>query len=123
MRRAPFFLLLVLAATSVAADWPQWRGPNRDGVSSETGLLASWPPDGPKVVWKISGIGIGYSSISIVNGRIYTQGQRGNQEFVLALDVKTGHKLWETVTSRAYENDRGSGPRGTPRSTTASFTR
>ncbi len=45
---------------------------------------------------------------------MYTQGQRGNQEFVIALDVKTGNKLWETPTSRDFENDRGSGPRGTP---------
>ena len=102
------------SALRVAADWPQWRGPNRDGISSETGLLSAWPSGGPKVVWKISGLGDGYSSFSIVNGRMYTQGQRGKQEFVLALDVKTGNKVWETTTSRNFENDRGSGPRGTP---------
>ena len=113
MRRIPLCLFL-LGITALAADWPQWRGPNRDGISTETGLLTSWPSGGPKVVWKISGIGIGYSSFSIVNGRMYTQGQRGRQEFVLALDVKTGQKLWETPTSRDFENDRGSGPRGTP---------
>ena len=112
MRRVLLCFLPCLAL--MAADWPQWRGPNRDGISTETGLLASWPSGGPKVVWKISGLGSGYSSFSIVNGRMYTQGQRGNQEFVLALDVKTGNKIWETVTSRNFENDRGSGPRGTP---------
>src|SRR5580698_6725393 len=112
MRRLP--LLLMIAITALAADWPQWRGINRDGISGETGLLSSWPSGGPKVVWRISGLGVGYSSFSIVNGRMYTQGQRGNQEFVIALDVKTGNKVWETITSRDFENDRGSGPRGTP---------
>jgi outer membrane protein assembly factor BamB len=114
MRRLPLVLSLILVVSATAADWPQWRGPNRDGISSETGLLTSWPSGGPKIVWRISGLGVGYSSFSIVDGRMYTQGQRGKQEFVLALDVKTGNKLWETVTSRDFENDRGSGPRGTP---------
>jgi outer membrane protein assembly factor BamB len=114
MRALPLLISIILASTAPAADWPQWRGPNRDGISSETGLLTSWPSGGPKVVWRISGLGVGYSSFSIVGGRMYTQGQRGKQEFVLALDVKTGNKLWETVTSRDFENDRGSGPRGTP---------
>lgn len=114
MRRIPHFLILIFAFTAIAADWPQWRGPERTGISTETGLLTSWPPGGPKVVWKTSGLGVGYSSFAIVNGRMYTQGQRGKQEFVLALDVNNGAKIWETVTSRNFENDRGSGPRGTP---------
>jgi outer membrane protein assembly factor BamB len=114
MRAFPLILSLLLSFIAPAADWPQWRGPDRDGISSETGLLTSWPSGGPKVVWRIKGLGVGYSSFSIVGGRMYTQGQRGKQEFVLALDVKTGNKLWETVTSRDFENDRGSGPRGTP---------
>jgi outer membrane protein assembly factor BamB len=114
MRALLLVLFLTLPFTAPAADWPQWRGPDRDGISNETGLLTSWPQGGPKVVWRVSGLGVGYSSFSIVGGRMFTQGQRGKQEFVLALDVKTGNKLWETVTSRDFENDRGSGPRGTP---------
>src|SRR5580704_6615103 len=114
MRRLAFLLSLILGLNAQAADWPQWRGQNRDGISPETGLLTAWPSGGPKVLWRISGLGVGYSSFSIVNGRMYTQGQRGNQEFVIALDVNNGAKLWETVTSRDFENDRGSGPRGTP---------
>jgi outer membrane protein assembly factor BamB len=106
--------ILLLSLMARAADWPQWRGPNRDGVSTETGLLASWPAGGPHVGWKTNGLGEGYSSLAIVNGRIYTQGQRGNQAFVLAFDAKTGKKLWETPTSRSFGNDRGNGPRGTP---------
>ncbi|MGA3190232.1 MAG: PQQ-binding-like beta-propeller repeat protein [Bryobacteraceae bacterium] len=114
MRHLFLIFFLILPFTALAADWPQWRGPNRDGTSSETGLLASWPSAGPPVVWKVTGLGAGYSSLAIVKGRIYTQGQRGKQEFVVALDVKTGNKLWETATSRNFDNDRGSGPRGTP---------
>jgi outer membrane protein assembly factor BamB len=111
IRFLPFILISFLVN---AADWPQWRGPNRDGTSAETGLLSSWPQGGPPAIWKINGLGEGYSSLAIVGGKIYTQGQRGRQEFVLALDVKTGQKLWETPTSRDYHNDRGDGPRGTP---------
>src|SRR5271166_184484 len=110
MRRLPLALTLILVFTANAADWPQWRGPNRDGISSETGLLPAWPSGGPHTVWKANGLGEGYSSLAIVNGRIYTQGQRGNQEFVLAFDVKTGKKLWETPTTKAFGNDRGNGP-------------
>jgi outer membrane protein assembly factor BamB len=113
MRRIPL-LFLTLSLTALAADWPQWRGPHRDGISTETGLLPAWPSGGPKVVWKTTGLGEGYSSFAIVGGKMYTQGQRGKEEFVLALDTKTGNKLWQTVTSRNFENDRGSGPRGTP---------
>ncbi len=112
MKHLTAFLLACICANAV--DWPQWRGPNRDGISSETGLLASWPSNGPPVIWKTSGLGEGYSSLAIAGGKIYTQGQRGRQEFVMAFDVATGKKLWETATSRDYRNDRGDGPRGTP---------
>jgi outer membrane protein assembly factor BamB len=101
-------------ATLFAADWPQWRGPNRDGHSSETGLLTSWPAAGPSVIWRASGLGEGYSSMSIAAGRVYTQGQQGSQEFVQALDVKTGARVWQTATGRAFRESRGNGPRGTP---------
>ena len=80
---------LVVSAAPRAADWPQWRGPNRDGISSETGLLAAWPPAGPRLVWRATGLGEGYASIAVARGRLYTQGQRGSQQFVMAFDVKT----------------------------------
>ncbi len=112
MRPITAVLLLSLAAS--AADWPQWRGPNRDGISGETGLLAIWPAGGPPVVWKTTGLGEGYSSPAIAKGRAYTQGQRGDQEYVFAFDVKTGKKLWEVPTGRAFNEQRGNGPRGTP---------
>jgi outer membrane protein assembly factor BamB len=112
MRFVSPFLLLSL--TTFAADWPQWRGPNRDGISSETGLAASWPTNGPPLVWKVKGLGQGYSSLAISKGRIYTQGQRDGKEWLIALDVKNGNKLWEVPTGSPYSNDRGDGPRGTP---------
>jgi outer membrane protein assembly factor BamB len=96
------------------ADWPQWRGPNRDGKSPETALLKSWPAGGPKRVWKSTGLGEGYSSFAVVGERLYTQGQRGNQQFVMAFDTATGKKLWETQAGTSFRERRGHGPRGTP---------
>ncbi|HSW50397.1 MAG TPA: PQQ-binding-like beta-propeller repeat protein [Bryobacteraceae bacterium] len=97
-----------------AVDWPQWRGPNRDGKSPETGLMASWPSGGPRLLWRAQGLGAGYSSFAVVGDRLYTQGQQGGQQFVIALDTNTGKQLWKSATGRAYGNDRGDGPRGTP---------
>src|SRR5712692_4174909 len=70
-----------------AADWPQFRGPDRDGVSKETGLLKNWPKDGPKLLWTYSNAGVGYSGPAIVGDRLYTIGARGNTEYVIALDL------------------------------------
>jgi len=85
--------------TPVAApsgDWPQWRGPIRDGVSPETGLLSSWPSDGPPLLWSARGAGKGYSSVAVSDGRIYTMGNRGGAEELIAFDEKTGDLLWST---------------------------
>ena len=101
-------------AQTNAANWPQWRGPNRDGISKETGLLKQWPAEGPPLVWKATGAGAGFSSFSIANGRLYTMGLRGDREFVIAFDVATGKEAWATPNGRAFSNDRGDGPRGTP---------
>lgn len=97
-----------------AANWPQWRGPNRDGISKETGLLKQWPDGGPPLAWKATGAGRGYSSFSISNGKLYTLGLRGDREFVVAFDVATGKEVWATAHGSAFRNDRGDGPRGTP---------
>ena len=77
-RVVPLISLLFCVIAS-AADWPQWRGPNRDGKSAETGLLASWPAGGPRLVWKAQGLGEGYSRSAVVGSRLYTQGQQGDQ--------------------------------------------
>ena len=109
--------LLCLAGQVMAqanANWPQWRGPNRDGISKETGLLKQWPEDGPPLAWKAKGAGAGYSSFSIANGKLYTMGLRGDREYVVAFDVATGKEAWATAHGGAFRNDRGDGPRGTP---------
>jgi outer membrane protein assembly factor BamB len=111
MRLVAFFFAVSVCQ---ADDWPQWRGPNRDGISRETGLLGSWPAGGPKLVWKAAGLSEGYSAIAVVGGRIYTQGQRGDDQFVMAYDAAAGKKIWETRAGRAFRERRGHGPRGTP---------
>lgn len=113
-RFAGVLLMGCLVMSAVAADWPQWRGPQRDGISRETGLLDAWPAGGPQRIWNTQGLGQGYAALAIVQGRIFTQGQRGDHQFVLALDAATGKALWETPTGPAFPQDRGGGPRGTP---------
>jgi outer membrane protein assembly factor BamB len=120
MRCLLAILLLSLTTSYVvektdAADWPQWRGLNRDGLSSETGLLAVWPAGGPRVLWRATDFGLGWSSLAIANGCVYTQGQRGDHQYVIAFDARAGKKLWETVTTQRYDRQGAhEGPRGTP---------
>jgi outer membrane protein assembly factor BamB len=93
-----------------ANDWPQWRGVNRDAISAETGLLQEWPKEGPPLVWKATGLGRGYSSLSIVSGKIFTMGDRNGEEAIIALDAETKKELWTAKVSKAD----GDGPRCTP---------
>lgn len=94
-------------------DWPQWRGPNRDGISSETGLLKTWPTTGPKVIWR-SGSGEGYAGIVVSQGRGFTSIGVGDNEVVIAFDPNTGKEIWRTNIDAKFENDQGNGPRSTP---------
>jgi outer membrane protein assembly factor BamB len=89
-------LLAALGAGSSAqaADWPQWRGPERNGISTETGLLKQWPSGGPRLEWKANGLGGGYSGVSVAAGRIYTMGDGPDVSHVHALDEKTGKLIW-----------------------------
>lgn len=112
--RAPLVLTLAaLTFPAVAADWPAWRGPKRDAVSTETGLLGEWPPAGPPLVYKATGLGGGLSSLAIAGNRIYTMGDRDGAQHVIALDKATGKLLW-TAKVGAPWNDEYGGPRGTP---------
>jgi outer membrane protein assembly factor BamB len=95
-------------------DWPQWRGPNRDGKSAEKGLLKDWPAGGPPIAWRATGAGEGYSSFAVSNGRLYTLGASRGTEYLIAYDAASGKRLWEAANGRRFENDRGSGPRATP---------
>lgn len=109
-------LPLAAKGPSVLQDWPQWRGPTRDAISTETGLLSEWPEKGPKLLWnsrvvnKGKSVGTGYSSVSVANGRIFTMGDHGQDGFVFALDEKTGWHLWATRIGQGQ----GDGPRCTP---------
>jgi outer membrane protein assembly factor BamB len=113
-RTVSLLSLFSLCAALTAIDWPQWRGVNRNGASSETGLLKRWPSGGPQLAWKFLGLGDGYASVSVAGGRIFTQGQRGNAQYIIAIDEASGRKLWETRNGGAYRERRGDGPRGVP---------
>jgi len=121
---------LVLVSTSVCrgadrkgaeapAGWPQWRGPNRDGKSPDTGLLKSWPEGGPKLLWKVTGIGQGFSNVSLGGGLIYTTGRKeagnpsklpeaphvykrpGDRLYIFAIDMQGKYK-WVRDITKAY---------------------
>jgi outer membrane protein assembly factor BamB len=95
-------------------DWPQWRGRHHDNVSTETGLLKSWPSNGPKLLWTSTQAGLGYSGPAIVGERLYTLGSDRKQDFVMALDTRSGKKLWSTAIAPFVSNNWGGGPRCTP---------
>lgn len=94
------FIVLVTLSICVPTfgdDWPQWRGPNRDGISKETGLLKEWPKDGPKLLWEVRELGGGYATPSVAAGRIFLMSNKGvEEESVKALDVKDGSVIWST---------------------------
>ncbi len=96
------------AESRATNDWPQWRGPNRDAVSTETGLLSDWPDDGPPLLWTAKGLGRGMSSVSVADGRIYTMGNRGGKVHLMTLDAEKGEKIWSTPL------DADGDPNGTP---------
>jgi outer membrane protein assembly factor BamB len=115
------FLAVILAFAAVSIptaqptfDWPQWRGPERTGISRETGLLAQWPASGPRALWSVTTAGAGYGSMAVAGGRVYVQGQRGRESIVTALDSADGKAVWTRALGPANDNDRGPGPRGTP---------
>lgn len=99
---------------AAAGEWPQWRGPNRDDISTETGLLKKWPDSGPKRAWVSEEAGLGYSGFAISGGKIYTMGLFDAEEKVICLDAATGKKVWESAVGAIYKNGWGDGPRTTP---------
>lgn len=100
--------------TGASTEWHQYGGPNRDNISPETGLLKSWPAAGPELKWTTSSLGEGYSSVALSGGKLLTMGNRGNEEMTICLDAETGKEVWATPTGRAYRENMGNGPRGTP---------
>jgi outer membrane protein assembly factor BamB len=104
-----WILALLLSGLSASADdWPQWRGPKRDGISAEKGLLDRWPEGGPPLAWEAKGMGNGYASVAVAGGRIYGAGKKGKAEQLVCLDAKDGKLLWTA------ELGAGGGSDGTP---------
>ncbi len=118
MKISRFALAAALAVAAVesigAADWPQWQGPDRTGLSKETGLLKDWPANGPAAVWSAGGFGNGYGSTAVAGERIFVQGTRGGSSVIVALNRADGKELWSKALGPAGEDNRGPGPRGTP---------
>ena len=110
-------MTVVLNSTTIAAEgptWPQWRGPDRTGVSQETGLLQEWPDEGPQQLWLYSNAGIGYSGPAVIGDQLFTMGARDNVEYLIALNAHTGKEVWIAEIGSKLENNWGDGPRGTP---------
>jgi len=100
-----------------ALDWPQWRGPQRDGISQETGLLKEWPKEGPKLLWQVDTVGFGYSTPAVAVDRIYLLGNKGKKdEFVEALNAQDGQQIWKVRIGDVGPNlgPQYPGARGTP---------
>jgi len=96
--------LLLAAVAAPGADWPQWRGPERNGISQETGLLKEWPKEGPKLLWQVKTVGSGYSTPAVVRDRLYLLGNTGlENEFVEALSTGDGSKVWSTTLGKVGE--------------------
>jgi outer membrane protein assembly factor BamB len=100
-------------ATPSARAWPQWHGPNRDNLSAEEGLLRQWDADGPTLAWESAGLGAGFSSIAIVGDRIFTMGDLGGEQYVIAVTLPGGQPVWKTKVGPGWD-DQYPGPRGTP---------
>ncbi len=107
------WLSLTACAQETGSDWPQFLGPQRNGHSTETGLINTWPENGPKEVWRKPG-GVGMSGLVIQGPTVVTLVQKQEQQWLLALDAKTGDTKWETPLAPEYRNGMGNGPRGTP---------
>jgi outer membrane protein assembly factor BamB len=124
VRSAIFWVafVLLLPTSLPAGDWPQWRGPNRDGVANETGLLKSWPKGRPPLLWTYTNAGIGYSGPAVVGDRLFLMGARDETESVFALDLKNaqGNTVKETWSAKIGPlftwkgNSFNAGPSATP---------
>lgn len=106
------------AAGGGGGDWPAFRGPNGTDVSPDTGLLKDWPTDGPEQLWVFDDAGMGYSGFSIVGGKLYTMGTKGEDVHMVCVDISNGEKVWSKSfandDSKGYSAGWGNGPRGTP---------
>jgi outer membrane protein assembly factor BamB len=118
MRTHGLWALLVgsflVGEAAAPSDWPQWRGPDRTGVSGETGLLKHWPQGGPAMTWLISNLGKGYGSVAVQGDRVYVQGTQAGKSVLFCLHRADGRTLWTRALGGTLEQEKGGGPRGTP---------
>ena len=110
-------MVALVGSYANADDWPQWRGPERSGISKESGLLKQWPDKGPPLVWTYRNAGMGFSSSAVVKDTLYTLGTRDQDEIVIALNAQDGKELWTAKIGPIFTfkgNSWGDGPRSTP---------
>ncbi len=107
------FLSSMRSSANPTDEWPQWLGPNRDGISTATGLLKSWPESGPKILWRIP-LGEGYGGIAVAQGRALAMFSQGPDEFLICLEAATGKEAWRVRMDSTYKDTNGNGPRSTP---------
>ena len=104
----------IVFGSARAADWPNYRGPNYDGISGETGWSASWPSAGPKILWTYS-LGAGFASMAVSNGKVYAMGNIDDNDFLYCLDAAPGAEIWKTSYPRPlYKKQHEGGPCATP---------
>lgn len=101
------------ASSANEVGWTQFRGPNSNGISNETGLATSWPESGPEELWRVP-IGAGFSGIVVSKSRGYTMDSQGEEEFLLCFNTKSGQEIWRTSVGPIFKNSFGDGPRSTP---------
>ena len=106
--------IALAAGNANATDWPQFRGPNRDGKSPETGIIKSWENKAPALLWTAEGMGSGYASTAVVGDRIYTTGDHKDGQAVIAVNAKDGKVLWTTVLTDGPPKHGYDGSRSTP---------
>ena len=106
--------IAVRAQAPATTDWPQWRGPERNGLSREVGLAREWPATGPPVLWTTTGLGAGYGTVAVAGDRVFVQSLRNGRSTVHAINAADGKYVWSKNLGPGVTNDRGSGPRGTP---------
>src|SRR5437868_11067860 len=112
--RAILFTALSMNLITRAADWPQYRGPNHDAVSTETNWTSEWPKEGPKQLWKIN-VGTGNSPVSILGGKLYTLGFEGGKDTVVCVKCDSGDIVWKhSYDSAPFASMHEGGPAAAP---------
>ncbi|MBX9623044.1 MAG: PQQ-binding-like beta-propeller repeat protein [Gemmataceae bacterium] len=114
VRALAFVGLVAVSAAAAGNDWPRWRGPNNDAISTETGLLKEWPKAGPKVAWTAKDLGSGFGTPSVAGGFIYGMGTRDGKDGVWAVKEADGSPVWFTPVADARKANQNNGPGGTP---------